>query len=165
MIKITKGYKKADFDALLQINDLCYEGDERPPRETFAQMLEFSEVWVARDEYVDTVIQLSSCEKYHDVNTPIGFIIINEIHDINAYLWSMAVLPSCQGLGIGGRMLSLVCTEYKNRAIELHCRVDNPVQKMYFDYGFRVVDIARDYYKIGGRNIDGLKMRKMILCS
>jgi ribosomal protein S18 acetylase RimI-like enzyme len=145
MIKITKGYKKADFDALLQINDLCYEGDERPPRETFAQMLEFSEVWVAGVDY----------------GPPVGFIIVNEIPHV-PYLWSVAVLPSYQGQGLGGRMLSLVCTEYKNRTIELHCRVDNPVQKMYFDYGFRVVDITRDYYKMDGKNIDGLKMRREV---
>ena len=152
MIKITKGYKKVDFDALLRINDLCYEGDERPPRETFAQMLEFSEVWIA---YSNGVYEQAD---WH----PVGFIIVNETANCNLYLWSMAVLSVYRGQGIGGRMLSLVCTEYKNRAIELHCRVDNPVQKMYFDYGFRVVDITRDYYKMDGKNIDGLKMRREV---
>ena len=152
MIKITKGYKKVDFDTLLRINDLCYEGDERPPRETFAQMLEFSEVWIA---YSNGVYEQADWR-------PVGFIVVNETANCNLYLWSMAVLSVYRGQGIGGRMLSLVCTEYKNRSIELHCRVGNPVQKMYFDYGFRVVDIARDYYKIGGRNIDGLKMRREV---
>ena len=152
MIKITKGYKKVDFDALLQINDLCYEGDERPPKETFAQMLEFSEVWVA---YSNGVSEQTDWR-------PVGFIIVNEMANCNLYLWSMAVLSVYRGQGIGGRMLQLVCMQYTNRATELHCRVDNPVQKMYFDYGFRVVDITRDYYKIDGKNIDGLKMRREV---
>jgi ribosomal protein S18 acetylase RimI-like enzyme len=143
MIKITKGFKKSDFDALLRINDLCYSGDERPDKETFARMLNFSEVWIARTVF----------------DKPVGFIIVNETMDV-PYLWSMAVLPEARSQGTGQRMLSLICTEYKDRAVELHCRVDNPVQKMYFDNGFRVVDIARGYYKIDGKQIDGLKMRR-----
>ena len=159
MIKITRDYKQSDFDSLLRINDLCYSGDERPDKQTFARMLEFSEVWIARDNFVSAGVKESACEIYHDINVPLGFIVVNETTD-RPYLWSMAVHPNIQGQGIGERMLSLVCTEYTGRAIELHCRVDNPVQKMYFDHGFRVVDIARKYYKIDGREIDGLKMRR-----
>jgi ribosomal protein S18 acetylase RimI-like enzyme len=151
MIKITKGYKKSDFNSLLRINDLCYSGDERPPKETFARMLEFSEVWVARYEREHKVLELPDSVE--------GFTVVNESASL-PYLWSMAVDPDRQGDGIGKKMLALVCTEYKNRPIELHCRVDNPVQKLYFDYGFRVIDIARAYYKIDGKIIDGLKMRK-----
>jgi ribosomal protein S18 acetylase RimI-like enzyme len=37
-------------------------------------------------------------------------------------------------------------TLQKDFEITLHVHEDNPAQKLYFDYGFRVKRIERDYY-------------------
>lgn len=138
MVTITKGYTKNNFELLRAVNDASYSGEERPTREQFQHMLDVSEVWVAREQ--DMIV---------------GFMIVSEM-GMTPYLWSLAVLPEHRGQGVGGRLLAFALQAYPE--IELHCRADNSVQKMYFDQGFRVVG----FIPTGGYYPDGpaLKMRR-----
>jgi ribosomal protein S18 acetylase RimI-like enzyme len=151
MIKVRQGYKFGEFDSLLAINNACYDGDECPTPSEFKQMLEISDVWVARHDLP---------EYPFTKNIPVGFQIVKEVGETIPYLWSLAVTPDWQNTGIGSRMLQFACMKYPK--LELHCRADSPVQKLYFDHGFRVIDIARNYYKLGDKFVDGLKMRREV---
>jgi ribosomal protein S18 acetylase RimI-like enzyme len=144
-MKIDQGYRTYQFEHLLAISDSCYDGDERPTREEFRQMLSVSETWVAW-ETIDSIFK------------PIGFVIVKEVGETTPYLWSLAVLRDYRGEGIGSQLLAHVCTKYKT--LELHCRADSPVQKLYFDHGFRVIEVAKNYYNMGDKFVDGLKMRR-----
>ena len=136
---ITKGCRLEDRDRLHKINVSCYSGIQCPPYETFMDMLT-REVWVAREGELI-----------------IGFAICN-----HSYLWSLAVDPIYQGRGVGGNLLREVIKYYtlaESSEISLHVHPDNPAQKIYFDYGFRVEAIARNWYKAEGH---GLYMRRAL---
>ena len=144
-MKIDQGYRTYQFDQLLAISDSCYDGDERPTREEFRQMLSISETWVG-------------WETNDSIFKPIGFVIVKEVGENIPYLWSIAVKPERQKEGVGIQLLAHVCTKYKT--LELHCRADSFVQKLYFDHGFRVIEVVKSYYKMGDKFVDGLKMRR-----
>lgn len=142
-------YQPGDFEELFALNNLCYGVDERPNRAEFESMVKSSEVWIER-----------SCVIWPDCSKPeiISGIIINEHVARHPYLWSLFVRPRYQGDGHGKKLLALACDRYPK--MELHCRVDNPAQKLYFDHGFRVVEVVRDWYVIDGKKVAGLKMRR-----
>lgn len=142
-------YKSQDFEELFALNNLCYVPDERPTRAEFEQMVETSEVWVER-----------SCVIWPELARPkiISGIIVNECVARFPYLWSIFVRPRYQGDGHGKKMLALACDRYPK--LELHVRNDNPAQKLYFDHGFRVVEVCPKWYRIDGKFVPGLKMRR-----
>lgn len=149
-MKITKGYIPTEFPRLLQINDECYTGIERPSAFEFEGMLKNTDIFVARlDEFGDPCI--------------LGFAICKHegLYQSCPYLWSIAVSPSFQGRGVGGNLLREVIKYYTilkgMSEITLHCKPSNPAQKLYFDYGFRVEGVAPHWY---GRNEKGLFMRR-----
>lgn len=146
---IEKYNPKTDFEELLTLNDLCYGVDERPTRAEFADMVNSSEIWVER-----------SCVIWPDQSRPeiISGIIINEHVSRFPYLWSLFVRPRYQGDGHGKKLLAHVCEIYPE--LELHVRQDNPAQKLYFDHGFRVVEVVTGWYVIEGKKVAGLKMRR-----
>jgi hypothetical protein len=43
--------------------------------------------------------------------------------------------------------------------VRLHCQNSNPSQKLYFDRGYRVYDLAHGYY---GRDTIALMMKKAL---
>jgi ribosomal protein S18 acetylase RimI-like enzyme len=148
-MKIDQGYRTYQFEHLLAISDSCYDGDERPTREEFRQMLSISETWVAWEPVA-----------YNGIVKPIGFVIVKEVGETIPYLWSLAVHSNWQKCGRGSQLLAHVCTKYKT--LELHCRADSSVQKLYFDHGFRVIEVAKNYYKMGDKFVDGLKMMREV---
>lgn len=78
------------------------------------------------------------------------------------HLWAIGTDPRYRGEGIGGRLLDEVINIYQREAyeyIELTVRVDNPAQKLYFDKGFRVRQVLKNYYDGG---FDGLRMRRIL---
>jgi ribosomal protein S18 acetylase RimI-like enzyme len=154
-MRIVHGYKRDEVDRLVQINDECFEGLQRPPEKDFKAMLSVSETWIARLEG-DAVI-------LSDENQGIvGFIIINR--EYGSYVWSMAVDPEYQARGIGGNLLRkamLWCREQGDKEMRLHVHVDNPAQMLYFNYGFRVCNIAWGYYGEGAEG-RGLLMKKKL---
>ena|ERR1035437_8601536 len=151
---IVKGYNPEEFDRLLEINDEAYEGIEKPSPEEFGLMMKCA-VFVSRapnNFYIPR----------YGYGAIVGFAVVRDQPICDAlpssvYLWSLAVCKHYRGWGVGGHFLSRIAEEYKGREIELHVNPDNPAQKLYFDYGFRVEAIARNWY---GKNTNGLYMRR-----
>jgi len=139
---ITTAYKSTDFDRLCEISDACYTGDERSPRETMKDMVEVCDVFLAKEP--SNVIAID--KRVHE-DLILGFALVRTSG--NPYIWSIAVDKGYQNLGIGGNLLREIVKKYtlqKELAITLHVHEDNPAQKLYFDYGFRVQDVVKDYY-------------------
>jgi len=143
---ITTAYKSTDFDRLCEISDACYTGDERPPRETMKDMVEVCDVFLAKSGLGSIEVgemESNSCE----LDKIIGFALVRTSG--NPYIWSIAVDKGFQRRGVGGNLLREIIKKYtlqKDFEITLHVHEDNPAQKLYFDYGFRVKRIERDYY-------------------
>lgn len=139
------GYRREDFDRVMEINDACYTGIYCPPRQTVADMISVSDVFIAQlDNHAPEII---------------GFAIVKNVSQ--PYVWNIAVDPSCQGRGIGGNLLREVIKRYTldhQHAISLHVNIDNPAQKLYFDYGFRVRAIEPGYFEPN----DGLLMERKL---
>ena len=139
MSVIIRPYEKPDWPRLIEINIDAYEEEMRPPTRTMSSML-----WLC-----ETHVAVSCVGKQ-----VVGFIMV---HDSSPkYVWSIAVDPSYQGFGIGSHLMDTL-DKYKGiEPIELHCATDNPAQKLYFDHGFRVVQVLQDYYPTSA----GLLMRR-----
>jgi len=152
---ITTAYNSTDFDRLMEISDTCYEGVERPPRETMKDMVEVCDVFLAKVNEKD--FSHSFPEESPDENHIIGFVLVRTV--VHPYIWSIAVDKSFQGRGVGGNLLREVIEWYtlqKAQEIKLHVHEDNPAQKLYWDYGFRVKSVEEGYYMPK----DGLVMRR-----
>lgn len=136
--RIEKGYTPADVPQLLQINRLCFEGVERPPDNMFKDALEVCDVWVLRKDVA------------------VGFCIVNPS---GPYLWSVAVSPGHRHEGWGESLINAALKHYAGQgSMTLHCAVHNPVQKLYFDLGFRVHKVIKNHYV----TYDGLLMKRML---
>jgi ribosomal-protein-alanine N-acetyltransferase len=148
-MRINFSYRhKEDFDRVMEISDACYSGDYRPPRQTMADMVSVSDVCVARIDEVELGHSL------------IGFAIIKNVSQ--PYIWNIAVDPAWQKRGIAGNMLREIIKRYtlnKDKEISLHVDATNPAQKLYFDYGFRVVSVEENYFEPN----DGLMMVRRLL--
>jgi ribosomal protein S18 acetylase RimI-like enzyme len=161
-MRIVRGYKQEDFPRLLEINDACYEGDQRPPEGKFREMLKTSDVWLAKTSDAPGMIGMKT------ENRVVGFAIVSPTYGI--YLWSLAVDPAYQGRGIAGNLLREVFLYYRDKKeteIRLHVHVSNPAQKLYFDQGFRVYDLAPNFYGItnpgeGHEKSMGLMMKRAL---
>jgi ribosomal protein S18 acetylase RimI-like enzyme len=158
-MRIDLGFKPDEFESLLRINDACYTGVERPSLFEFTNMLKHTDVFVARVEgdylFGDLTVD----------GTIIGFAIVRSSEQSKPYLWSIAVHPAFQDRGVGGNLLREITKRYTLKhetEISLHVHVDNPAQKLYFDYGFRVQAICRGWYNDGNTKANGLFMRKAL---
>jgi ribosomal protein S18 acetylase RimI-like enzyme len=139
-------YKKSDFDEILDINNKTFKGVECPPVSTLREMISISDTFIA-------AVNLSD-DGYPQPERVAGFAIVQpypvESKDQQAYIWQMATSPDLQCRGIGGNLLREVIgyyTKKKYASIRLHVHYNNPAQKLYFDCGFRVYDIAWGYYR------------------
>ncbi len=135
------GYKRSeDLDRIMEINDAVYFGEYRPPRDTVVDEMLRSDVFVARED--------QNCEHATTSSDILGFAIVR--YDEQPYLWNIAVDPAYQGRGIGGNLLREIIKKYtlnKSSWISLHVNVQNPAQKLYFDYGFRTRAVIKNYFK------------------
>jgi ribosomal protein S18 acetylase RimI-like enzyme len=150
---ITTDYKSTDFNRLREISDACYTGDERPPHEIMKDMVEVCDVFLAKE----------SVPRDPDGGNPydmiIGFALVRTSG--NPYVWSIAVDKQFQERGVGGNLLREIIKKYtlqKEIVISLHVHEDNPAQKLYFDYGFRVRKVEEAYYMPK----DGLLMKRLL---
>jgi ribosomal protein S18 acetylase RimI-like enzyme len=137
---ITTAYKSTDFERLWEISDRCYTGDERPPHDIMKNMVEVCDVFLAKETF-------PGFGRDPDEDGIIGFALVRTSG--NPYIWSIAVDKGFQRRGVGGNLLREIIKKYtlqKDLEITLHVHEDNPAQKLYFDYGFRVKRIERDYY-------------------
>ena len=137
---ITTDYKHTDFQRLCEISDACYTGDERPTHNSMHYIVECCDIFLAKTG----VIPVPDCVSTTNI---IGFALVRTAG--NPYVWSIAVDRKFQGRGVGGNLLREIIKRYtllKAFEITLHVHEDNPAQKLYFDYGFRVRDVGLDYY-------------------
>jgi ribosomal protein S18 acetylase RimI-like enzyme len=151
------GYKhREDFERLMEINDACYSGVYRPPRDLMADYVSVSDVFVARaDNYGKPYI----CGDLSVAEIIIGFAIVRNA--IQPYIWNIAVDPSYQNRGVAGNLLREIIKKYtleKCSRITLHVNVNNPAQRLYFSYGFQVKEVVKDHFVPN----DGLLMERKL---
>jgi ribosomal protein S18 acetylase RimI-like enzyme len=149
-------YKREDLPRLREINDTCFEGLERPPHAVFDSMLSQSEVWtaVAADPGYNGDI------KTFEAGMIFGYVIVKR--EYGAYLWQVAVDPARRRLGVAGHLIEHAeqwCKARGDKTIRLHVHNANPSQKLYFDHGYRIYDLAPGYY---GPGTTGLMMKKAL---
>ncbi|MDT0167814.1 ribosomal protein S18-alanine N-acetyltransferase [Pseudarthrobacter sp. BRE9] len=85
-----------------------------------------------------------------------GLMCIEPIADIQ----TIAVVPDCEGRGIGSTLLTQLIGEARHRGaadVLLEVRADNPrAQQLYVRFGFEQIHIRPRYYRDG---VDALIMR------
>ncbi|GER21719.1 ribosomal-protein-alanine acetyltransferase [Zafaria cholistanensis] len=76
---------------------------------------------------------------------------------------TIAVVPACEGRGIGSALLAGLIEEARRRGAEdvlLEVRADNPrARDLYLRHGFEQIHVRRRYYRDG---VDALIMRKVL---
>ena len=131
---ITTAYNSTDFDRLMEISDACYEGVERPPRETMKDMVEVCDVFLAKEMESGFSRAFANGGCCYEENI-VGFALVRTV--VHPYIWSIAVDKKFQGRGIGGNLLREIIKRYtlqKAQEIKLHVHEDNPAQKLYWDW-------------------------------
>jgi ribosomal protein S18 acetylase RimI-like enzyme len=150
------GYKHSeDFDRLIQINEACYSGIYLPPRDLMADYASVSDVFIARVDGELENLYINGEKSSKDYI--IGFAIVRNA--VNPYIWNIAVDPAYQNRGVAGNMLREIIKRYtleKCKQITLHVNANNAAQKLYYDYGFRVVAVEEEYFTPD----DGLLMER-----
>jgi ribosomal protein S18 acetylase RimI-like enzyme len=147
---VRRGHSKDDIPRLTEINEKCFEGVQRPPDDTFQQMLKISESFIAYPGNVG----------YNQFNEIYGFALVKR--ETYPYLWTIAVDPKWQHKGIAGNILREVSYAMKcvgEKILRLHVHVNNPAQRLYFNQGFRVKRVDTGYYLDEG---DALLMEKKL---
>lgn len=151
-MRLTERSQK-DFDAIDELNTLAFEPGVRANSIALKWAYDNGDVFVHR--VLDGMI------------VAFAIVIIQSGHP---FLWAIATAPSWQKQGIASRLLKEVIDFYDGSKgyIDLTVRSDNPAQKLYFDYGFRVKQVLRNYYCAKGTTPnydtehDGLRMRRML---
>lgn len=90
----------------------------------------------------------------------VGYMVFKP--GFSPYLQSIAVSKEYQGHGIAYCMLQCAERYYSEQDCNyllLETHVDNPAQKLYFDFGFRVCEFKEDLY---GAQENGIAMMKAI---
>ncbi len=121
------------------------------------------------DPWSDTYFRLSlkrprSYEYFYIARreqTVVGYIIFYILHE-EAQISNIAVLPACQGQGVGKYLLAsaleIIQETDGEREVLLEVAVSNlPAQYLYRQFGFRICGIRKDYY---GRYKDAYVLRK-----
>ena len=118
-------YEEADLDAIFHINKSCFA----QPQSNVGLLSEIhkGKCWVSDEGSV-----LS------------GFLIGQSVS--GALLHTVAVLEEFRGNGIGAELLTTFQNFYKDCTLWLYVIEHNPAQKLYFDFGYRVRDVVKDYY-------------------
>ena len=77
-----------------------------------------------------------------------GFVI--SLIDDDPWIWSIVVQSFHQGEGIGTKLMAEIESRYPGYArFCLYVKNDNPAQRLYFDLGYRVVDVVTGVYADG----------------
>lgn len=138
----------ADLDALLEIEQRCFDSD-RLTRRSFRHML-------TRAKAITLVH-----ERDGDLD---GYaLVLFHAGTALARLYSFAVRPECQGRGVGARLLESaesVTLEHGYAALRLEVRQDNTAaQTLYRRAGYRELAILPDYYE---DHANGLRLEKTL---
>src|SRR5579871_1571223 len=98
---------------------------------------------------------------------PVAFVLMEfeNLSDIDGkvpYISTIDTRKDYRGMGVATQLLKLAEAEAKNRGydkIALHVNVSNAAQKLYFDCGYRAVDVVDGFY---GEDGDALLMVKKL---
>lgn len=129
-----------DLDAIRDIHVEAYP-DETPDRVMY--VAKNNPTWL----YFDKGIQ--AC-------------LISEISKGLPYVWSVATRATHRGRGMATALLQEFEKHYHAKGYDklwLHCRVENPAQKTYFDAGYRIASFEPNIY---GMCMHGVTMYKLI---
>lgn len=151
-MKLTTEQKTQWLPRLWEITQQCHTTTELPTRAFFEQCVYDGHVWTAHGGgELDTKYEI------------VGYVLCNDVYYNGPLLRNIVVMPEWRGQGLGMFLLKEIEKYFKDKggveALTLHCKVDNPAQKLYFDAGYRVVSRLADYYAPEG---DGLKMEKIL---
>jgi len=124
-----RAFSRKDIPAILNINKLCHNKPQ--PDNDLLEIIDRGDVWVAEED--DKVI---------------GFLIA--IYREGPYVFNVAVLPEHRGKGAATGLFRQFEIYYKPDGFYyLYVDYRNPAQKLYFDLGYRVVGIKKDFYGSG----------------
>ena len=138
-----RDYKESDFHSVIEASRQAFEHPD--PIEYTQRSIENGRVWVAIED--DEVV---------------GFLI-SKLKNSTPYVNSVAVLPAFRGKGIAKKLFEKFEEFYgfqqksEVKIFWLQVRANNPAQKLYFDWGYRVTGFDEHYY---GRNEHALCMYK-----
>jgi ribosomal protein S18 acetylase RimI-like enzyme len=150
---VIRDYKESDFHSVISINQESFAQPE--PIEFVQASIENGRVWVAVSDEVNV-------QNPAGVEKVVGFLISKFKHS-TSYVNNVAVLSEYRHKGIAKKLFekfeefygSLQTPEVK--IFWLQVRANNPAQKLYFDWGYRVTGFDEHYY---GRNEHALCMYK-----
>jgi ribosomal-protein-alanine N-acetyltransferase len=128
-MSIVREYTPKDLSAVFNINKTCHKKPQ--PNIALLEQIHRGQTWVAVDN--DKVI---------------GFLL--SIYREGPYIYNVAVLPTYRKQGIATDLLK-VCHEYYKEFGFIYLYVDttNPAQKLYFDLGYRVQELKKNFYDKG----------------
>jgi len=88
-----------------------------------------------------------------------GFLI-SLIDQDEPWIWDIYTKPWHRNRGVGSALLNEIEKHYKGyKRICLYVAPDNPAQKLYFDLGYRVIEVVDHVYETG----PALKMVKNLI--
>ena len=128
---IIREYKEPYEGDVLFINNQCHE--KAQPDADLLEVINSpkAKTWVAVDYDGDTV----------------GFIIGTIKHGM-PYIYNVAVLSESQGKGIGKSLIETFEKHFETTRGDYWLQVNknNPAQKLYFDFGYRVESVDDNFY-------------------
>lgn len=136
------------FERCFTLQKICFDAEEQAPHGMMSYVFETGTVFT-------NPLTIWDSKHIH------AFAIVTEKHG-EPFVWSIAVHPDFRRLGIAGKMLDEIeeWARTQNAAgIGLTVQIDNPAQKLYFDKGYRVQNVLKNYYLTG----HGLFMRRKLL--
>lgn len=140
-MRLDDAQKKIYLPRLWYITQACYTGVELPAKPLFDRTVFYGDVFVPATDYIESYALVTP-----DYHPPL--------------LRSVATLPLFRKKGHASLLLAEMHAYYRGRgehSVILHCKVNNPAQKLYFDAGYRVTKVLKGYYAQEG---NGLEMEK-----
>jgi ribosomal protein S18 acetylase RimI-like enzyme len=132
-------FNRSDLKAVLEINKACHSKPQ--PDEQLMEIIDKGDTWVAE---VDGKI--------------VGMLIA--IYREGPYVFNTAVLPEYRNQGIASALFKQFETYFKPDGFYyLYVDSNNPAQKLYFDLGYRIINIKKDFY---GKGENALIMVKYV---
>jgi ribosomal-protein-alanine N-acetyltransferase len=126
---VIREYRHEDVEAIFRINKESFDRPQ-PNVGLLSEIVESNnKTWVAE---VDRKV--------------VGFLISSKT--FSGHIYNIAVNKNYRGQGIGTALLKQFEEFYSKEFSHLWLLVhmENPAQKLYFDMGYRVTDVKKDYY-------------------
>lgn len=133
------------FNVIRGISNTSFVGLEIPPEANLRYQYDHCEIFIKE---VDQKIVAYAMVV---LDAPVG----------GPYIWSIATDKEFRHRGYAGGLLTEIIDWANGRHyayVELTCNVNNPAQKLYFDFGFRVTLVQKRYYG----EFSGLRMRRKL---